>query len=119
MVDHCPLPDCPINPELTEHRLGAVERAVESIAESVRVIADSTSKIVRLEERHDETREGLNRAFCEIRDVKSGAAKIDDRVKVIELDMPDLRKTSNRINAGVWALAGIVCLALVGLVIIR
>ena len=119
MNEVCPLPECPINPELIEHRVGAVERAVESIAESVRVIADSTSKIVRLEERHDETREGLNRAFSETRDMKSDADKVDDRVRVIEVEMPSLKEVKAQINRAVWGLVGLVGIAIVGLVIIK
>lgn len=65
------------------HRLETVERAVADIRDAVGQIADAMVKIARLEERHQETRESLGRAFERIEAVER--AQSDQRVELVTL----------------------------------
>lgn len=64
--------------QLNEHRLGAIEDALKSIS-------DSLQKLAALELKHLETREALGRAFDQIDDK-------EQRLRVVELEMPTLKK---------------------------
>lgn len=87
-----------------EHRLNKVEEAVLGINASMQAL-------VRLEERHVETREALARAFKAIE-------KTDDRVKAIEGEMPTLKLTRGWVIA--FTLGGFSLLALaVAAVVLR
>lgn len=104
---------------VTEHRLSAVERAVVKISEAVERIAENTAQIANLEVRHAETRDGLERAFDEIGKIQGESKALDSRVQVIEQSMPGLTETRTNINRVIWGLAGMVGLALVGLVLVK
>lgn len=105
--------------ESVAFRLGAVERAVEKIAEAVQEIAHSTTQIARLEERHAETRDAMERAFVEIRESKANQVKLDERIRLIEIEIPSLMEIRTQINRAVWGLTGLVGVAIIGLVIVK
>ncbi len=100
-----------------EHRLNSVERAVEKIADAVQEIASNTTQIAKLEVRHAETRDSLERAFDEIGRLQGECAKFDDRLKVIEVEMPGLKETRALVMKGILVVLGVVALAVIGLVI--
>lgn len=104
---------------LIEHRLSAVERAVEKIAEAVQVIAMNTTQIAQLEVRHTETRDGLTRAFDEIEKLQAGDVKADERLKLIEVEMPGLKETRNWVTRAMVGVVGFVGLAVIGLVVLK
>lgn len=104
---------------LVEHRLSAVERAVESIAHAVQEIANNTTQIVRLEMQHAETRAGLERAFEELGKSRIACDKCRERLHVVEVQMPGLLETRSwvlRLMLGVLAIVGV---ALVATVIVK
>lgn len=120
--------------QILAHRVTALEDTMGSvmgeIRDGIREIAVNTGKLAVLEERHAETRDGLTRAFDEIKrlqnqkcdmavcaEVKSGYASLETRVtnldtKVgeIKTDMPGLKET----RGWVITLAGIVIVSVVG-----
>jgi NifU-like protein involved in Fe-S cluster formation len=65
---------------LTDYRLGKIEEAVTTMA-------DSMKTFVALEQKHSETREGLGRAFKEVED-------IEQRVRTLELSMATVKQSS-------------------------
>lgn len=120
--------------QILTHRVTALEDTMGSvmgeIRDGIREIATNTGKLAVLEERHAETRDGLNRAFNEIKhlqtskcdssafdEVKSGrrasdakAETLESRVATIETAMPGLKET----RGWMIVLAGIVIVAVVG-----
>lgn len=64
---------------LTAYRLGQIESAVATMAESI-------ERLVTLEQKHAETREGLGRAFKANEDTA-------DRVRALELDMAVVKQS--------------------------
>ncbi|MBP8294344.1 MAG: hypothetical protein KAX65_16320 [Caldilineaceae bacterium] len=104
---------------LFEHRLSSLERAVESIANAVQEIAHNTTQIVRLEQQHAATRDGLERAFEEITKSRRACEKCSERLRVVEMDMPGLRETRSWVLRLILGVVGVVGLAVVGLVIIK
>lgn len=93
-----------------EARLAVIERDQQEFKTAVVGINKNLETLVRLEERHAETRKALDRAFTE-------CEKLDNRVSAIEKKMPGLVETRGWILAGMLATLGIVGLALVGLVV--
>lgn len=89
-----------------EARIRAVEGAVEKIA-------DSMQQLVRLEERHAETRLGLDRAFVAIERRKEEHDRLGERVAKIERDMPGLMESRKWMVSGMLA---IVCAVFAGLI---
>lgn len=126
---------CPIDAKLIEYRVGAVEKAVEQISVAVKIIAESTSQIVSLEQRHAETREGLERAFKAVSVSDSKREKLSDRIQELELNkaddsdvrslsgrvatietaLPSLKESSSWIRAGMLSLVGLVLFAAIKL----
>ena len=108
----------PINNQ-TEARILALEDAVKDIRDAVVTIA-------RLEERHVETREAINRCFAgvekqsydvaalrvDIDHIKRDLVRVEGRLTVVE----ELRSAVMR---GVWSLVGLVGLAVAGLVFVK
>jgi chromosome segregation ATPase len=119
---------CPINVQLVEYRVGALEEAIKQISMAVKTIAENTSQIASLEQRHSETREALERAFkavsesnkrheslasrvIEIEMKKASCADVKelaDRVTDIETALPSLKKSSRWFDAGIIGLVGLV-----------
>ncbi|UIF90869.1 hypothetical protein [Cupriavidus sp. UYPR2.512] len=93
-----------------ELRIRAVEGAVEKIA-------DSMQQLVRLEERHAETRLGLDRAFVAIERRKEENERLAERVAKIERDMPGLIESRKWMVMGILATIGFVGVGLLALVV--
>lgn len=87
------------------HRLDRLERANESIAESLKAL-------VRLEQHHTDTRDGLSRAWKQIETNRERIDevedqipdKLDDRLHAIEQEMPALKMTSRWVIGGTLAI---------------
>ena len=90
--------------ELIAYRLSNLERNTADMAIAVKSIAESLTTLARLEDKHEETREALGRAFTEIE--KNRLAQvvvntdIETRTKKIEVVIPTLKLTSG------WTIAG-------------
>lgn len=86
---------CPPNdPDaLTQYRLGMVEKTLE-------VVGQNLERLATIEQRHVETRDGLAR-------VVELNAKLDDRVRSIELELPTLKLIRGWVIAGVIGCAGL------------
>jgi hypothetical protein len=100
-----------------ESRLIAVEKDQAEFRNVVREIrdissrqADSLEKLVRLEERHAESREALGRAFSEIE-------KHDLAIAEIKIAMPPLIEMRKVVVNGMISVIGFVVVALCTLVI--
>lgn len=86
--------------ELTQYRL-------EMIEETLKAMRENLVQLTALEQKHLETREALERAFKEIR-------TNDERVRVIEVEMPTLKLIRG------WVIAGVVgCAALLGVTMFK
>lgn len=120
--------------QILTHRVTALEDTMGSvmgeIRDGIREIAVNTGKLAVLEERHAETRDGLTRAFDEIKrlqnqksdmaafaNVKAGFSSLETRVTNLETkvgeiktDMPGLKE----MRTWVITLAGIVIVSVVG-----
>ncbi len=87
-------------------RISRLEEAVGRIDAAIERIGAALDALVRLEERHEETREALGRAFGLIE-------KQDERVTKLEIEMPMLRQ----VRTWVFGAVGFVCLAVGGAVV--
>jgi septal ring factor EnvC (AmiA/AmiB activator) len=87
--------------EIRDHRLDAVERDVSEIKQAIQSIAGSLQTLARLEERHQETREALNRSFAQLDDHEK-------RLRVMEHETPINKLVRNWVLAGVTAMAAFV-----------
>lgn len=120
--------------QILTHRVTALEDTMSEvmgeIRDGIKEIAANTGKLAVLEERHAETRDGLNRAFDEIKRLQSDkcetsacetiksnyatmeakAVTLESRVATIETSMPGLKET----RGWVIALAGLVIVSVVG-----
>ena len=93
--------------DVIEYRLGTLEASVTEIKSAVSSIDKSLQKLTSLEERHQETRDALNRAFTQIEDHEV-------RIRHVEKNEPVTRLVRNWIIAGITGLIGMVALVLVG-----
>jgi septal ring factor EnvC (AmiA/AmiB activator) len=118
-MNTCAARDCPVNLPLIDRRIAAVENAVDSIAESMREIAKSTTQLAVLEMRHAETRDALARAFADIKQLQVEHDSIEARMHGIESTLPQLLEMRAAINRALWGLASLVATAVVGLVLIK
>lgn len=119
MNEHCP-PECPIDGgkfQVFDYRLSSVENAVKQIADAVTSIADTTRQLAVLEQRHSETREALNRAFEEIRGIRTHHVMLSERTAIIEKDIPGILETRGDVRKIAWLLITAVVVALLGAVI--
>jgi chromosome segregation ATPase len=106
---------------------GVLSKAIVEIRDGIKEIAANTGKLAVLEERHAETRDGLERAFKEIGKCQREHDDTDDRIKTLEIAMPDrakerlgaievampgLKETRRWLMAGVFAAVAAVGLAL-------
>lgn len=84
-----------------EYRLSALEGSVGEIRQAVKSIDASLQVLARLEQRHAETRDGLERAFEELKDHET-------RVRDIETEMPTTKLIRGWIITAVIGTLGIV-----------
>lgn len=115
----CKVPQCPLNPAVTEFRINSLESAVGKIADAVQEIAQNTTQIAQLEVRHSETRDGLTRAFGEIEKLQKKDTDADTRLKAIEVEMPGLKETRGWVTRAMLAIIAVVGLAVVALVVTK
>lgn len=116
----------------TDERLRLVEQeqtemreVIFSLKESQQSISNSLERLVRLEERHVETREALTRAFTQIErhaqmihEVRMQIpANLEERLRKIEQDMPGLIEMRRWVTAGVMSVVGLIGAGLIGLLI--
>jgi hypothetical protein len=93
------------NSELTQYRLGMIEKTLEAISENLQQLA-------QLEQKHLETREALNRAFAQIESQ-------DSRVRKLEIEMPTLKLIRGWVITGVVGCTGLLGITLFKLVALR
>lgn len=91
--------------DLTNYRLGMIEKTLQSIAESL-------DRLATLEAQHSQTRETLARFFAAIE-------KSDERVARIEREMPTLKLIRGWVISGVISLIGLVALMIAKLFVIN
>lgn len=103
----CDPVSCPASVQVLDHRVGAVEGAVHKIADAMDRFAKTTEQLARLEERHVETRQAMERAFGEI-------GKLDVRTDAIEARLPPLEETRSWVVRG---LIGVMCV--VGMAVLK
>lgn len=96
--------------KVLEFRLESLERAVDEINHAIKSIDQSLRMLATLEVRHSETRDALSRAFASL-------TKIEDRLAIIERDLPMLREARGWLIAGAASVVAAVGLAVIGLVI--
>ena len=95
-----------------ENRVSNLERDHASIRDAISGIERSLEALVRLEERHAETRESLMRAFtlCE---------RLESRMMQVELQMPALNETRAWVVRAILGTVTIVGSALIYLVVAK
>jgi len=105
--------------DVTDFRLKALEDSMGRIGAAVDGINGSLVALTRLEERHMETRQGLERAFAAIKEAREdGAAAVkearetsakdrdatNERLRLVELEMPTLRLVRGWVIAAAFAI---------------
>ena len=108
-----------------EQEQGEMREVIFSLKESQQAISNSLERLVRLEERHVETREALTRAFTQverhaqmIHEVRMQIpANLEERLRKIEQDMPGLIEMRRWVTAGVMSVVGLIGAGLIGLLI--
>lgn len=94
-----------------DERIRVLERSHEKTAQAIDAIRKSLESLVRLEERHAESKEAINRAFTYIE-------KIEARLEEIERKMPGLVEVRRWVVRGVLAIVSVVFVALLSTIII-
>lgn len=95
-----------------ETRLQLLERGQDDVRDAVVSIKGSLESLVRLEERHAETREALGRVF-------TYTEKLEERIEAIEKVLPGLLEARGWVITACMGILSVVGLAVLGLVIIR
>lgn len=98
---------------------GEVRRYMGRMDGALSTIADAMVKIARLEERHQETRESLGRAFDRMDksdEVQSAHTVV---IATIQEQIKPLAEVRGWAVSGVLAVFGLVCVAIVGLVLVK
>ena len=98
------------NHAVLDVRVTNLEKVVSRVSEAVESIATSLSSLTRLEERHEYTKQAMERAFTSI-------GKQDERITKIELEMPSLKMVRGWVIAGVMGIMGILGVAILHLVL--
>lgn len=117
---------------MINHRVTTLEKTVEKIAASMESIAGSLSLLARLEERHEESKLAIGRAFAELAAIKCSIEEkckekeermrvleiampteeekkdVEDRLKALEVQMPTLDLVKNWVIAGVIGIVAMV-----------
>lgn len=111
-------------------RVAVVESAVEKIEKSVARIADSIGQVVRLEEKHAETRESVGRAFKAIEKLEANQAafvsemrdrlgKTEAALESTKTALEPLKETRGWIISGVLGVVTLVAVAVLSMVVVR
>ena len=98
------------NHAVLDVRVTNLEKVVERVSTAVESIATSLSALTRLEERHEYTKQAMERAFSLI-------GKQDERLTKVELEMPSLKMVRGWVITGVLGIMGILGVAVVHLVL--
>lgn len=101
--------------EILEYRVSQLEGAIGEIKSAVKSIDASLQSLARLEARHAETRDALERAFDGIKELKDVDIKDHEtRLREIEENMPTVKLVRN------WVITGVLgVLAMSGTVFIK
>lgn len=91
-------------------RVTNLEKVVERVSTAVESIAISFNALTRLEERHEYTKQAMERAFESI-------GKQDERITKMELEMPSLKMVRGWVITGVLGIMGILGVAVLHLVL--
>lgn len=91
-------------------RVTNLEKVVERVSTAVESIDESLKTLTRLDVKHDETRDGLGRAFISLEDHEK-------RMRVIEAEMPTIKLGRGWLFAGVIGVIGLLGTAIVHLVL--
>jgi len=106
--------------EIIEYRVRSLESTVGEIKAAVISIDKSLQLLSQLEAHHAETRDGLSRAFATIKESADEQEKHNDdyeeRLRLIESQMPTLKLVSGWVIGGVLGTIGIVGSAAIVLV---
>ena len=97
-------------------RITMLEKSNERIGDAIISINENLKSLVRLEERHAETRGAIERAFLSIEKIESAALCLERRVVVVEAAMPGLerlRECAINMLIGVACIVGLAVVALV------
>lgn len=87
--------------DVNAYRLDVVEKDVSEIKQAIKSIDTSLQVLARLEERHQETREGLNRAFVMLDDHEK-------RIRGIESEAPTTKLVKTWVFSAVTAVLSVV-----------
>lgn len=101
------------------HRLELVERAVSDIRDAVGQIAQAMDKIARLEERHQETRASLGRAFDRLDSIEKTQGELRVTLVRLEAAIVPLQESRGWMVKGMLALTGLVGFSVIGLVLVK
>lgn len=77
-----------------------VAEKLTNIEKTMAIVSSQLSSLVRLEEQHNNNSKGIERAFAEIGLHKEDMGVIEDRVQIIEVDMPALKELRRWVIAG-------------------
>lgn len=105
-----------------EQEQGEMREVIFSLKDSQQAISNSLERLVRLEERHVETREAIARAFSAIEKIATGMhelrmqvpTNLDPRLREIEENMPGLIEMRRWMTAGVISVVGLIGAAIIG-----
>lgn len=106
MGEHCPNN----GNDVLFSRVTNLENVVDEVKNAVKSIDQSLRTLASLEVKHEETRNGLNRAFTEIGDHET-------RMRTMENEMPTLKLVRGWVIAGVVGIMGILGVAILHLVL--
>jgi hypothetical protein len=96
--------------DLQDFRISSLETTVSEVKDAVKSIDQSLKTLASLEVRHSETRDALARAFTKMQDH-------EDRLRVIEVEMPTIKLIRNWVAAGVISCVGMVGAAVIHLLL--
>lgn len=126
MADQYLPADCPAKTGdilLLREQMGALNGKVDDLKVALVKLTDSMDKLTRLEMRHEQVTKDLQtmreQTATDMQTMREAIARLAARIDAIEPDMPALRDLRKRVNAALWALAGVIGLSLLSLVMLR
>lgn len=100
----------PADHNMIEQRVATLESAVGKIEQAVSSIAQSMQALVRLEERHSQTQDSVQRCFAEIGDHEK-------RLRELEKSEPVQKLVSGWVIGGIVTILSLIITALLGMVL--